>query len=222
MQGIAYDNDGGITLKNLTALNQVTVPSGGLTIGSTAMTATAAQLNAAATAVAGSVVDYPIRLQDFVPVTAVKDALADTPDGTTLGLADTAAAALTGSTTNSGGTNSVTETASADFVLPETYSAGAALTLRIRAKVSVARTTAQTVDAFVKLIGDAALGSDICATNAQTITASYANYDFTITPTGLVPGSILNVALSVLNTAGVATDGLITITRVSLRPTIIT
>jgi hypothetical protein len=44
----------------------------------------------------------------------------------------------------------------------------------------------------------AGLGSDLCATAAQTINSlTFANKDFTITPTGLSAGDVLDVRLTV-------------------------
>lgn len=206
---VEFDNDGGLRLKSLN-------------IGGTALTATAAALNAAATAATASVASTAISLLRMSPSGAMKDQLPDAPNGTSLGLADAAGSGIVGSTTNGGATNSVTETAAFEHTLPSSYVAGAAITLRVRAKVSVLRTTTQTIGAVVKLLGDASLGSDLNTTAAQTLTASYANYDFVITPTGLVAGNILDVALTVVNTAGVASDGFVSISRIEMRPTVLT
>jgi hypothetical protein len=45
--------------------------------------------------------------------------------------------------------------------------------------------------------GDGTVSADICATAAQSINSlTLADYDFTITPTGLEGGDVLNVRLS--------------------------
>jgi hypothetical protein len=215
-----WDNDSGLSLKNLTAAGTVSTQS--FSLGGTSVTASAAAINAAATAATAAVVAVPISLVRLSPSGAMKDQLPDAPNATSLGLADAAGSAVVGTTTNSGGTNSATETCAFEYALPASYVAGSAITLRIRAKVSVARTTTQTIGAVVKTVADGALGSDINATAAQSVTAAYANYDFTITPTGLVPGTILNVAITAINTAGVASDGFIAISRIEMRPTTLT
>lgn len=172
---------------------------------------------------AGRVVKVPYRLAEMRKTTAMKDALADTAGTNLLGLADTAGSPLLGSTTNGGSTASVNESASFIHILGPDYVSGAAVTLRVRAKVSAARNVAQTVDAVVKQIGDGTLGSDICATAAQAITTAYANYDFTITPTGLVAGDRLQVDVYLAtDDTGAAANGAASISEVSVRETIST
>lgn len=97
-----------------------------------------------------------------------------------------------------GGT-STDEKCAFEFVLPHEYRAGAAITLRVRAAMltTVSDGTA-TVDVECwKDAGDGVAGSDICATAAQSINSlTPANIDFTITPTGLVPGDRLIFRIS--------------------------
>lgn len=91
------------------------------------------------------------------------------------------------------------EAAACELVIPEDYAPGGTLTLRVRAAMltTVSDGTA-TVDVNVwKPDGDGAVGSDLCATAAQSINSlTLANKDFTITPTGLVAGDKLMVKLS--------------------------
>lgn len=167
--------------------------------------------------------EFPYRLTDLRKTSAMKDALADAPDGTLLGLGDAAGSAVTGTTTNGGATAAESETASFIHCLSPDYVDGEAVTVRVRAKVSVARTVAATVDVVAKEIGDGALGADICATAAQNLSTAYANYDFTITPTGLVAGDRLQIDLTLAtDDTGGASDGLPTITKVSVLETIAT
>jgi len=150
------------------------------------------------------------------PIATIKDSLPDAGDGTSIGLADAAGGLLTGSTSN---TNQKAESLAADLVLPNNYVDGAAIDVRVRAKVSATRANAQTVDVIAKLMGDA-LGADICETGLQSLTTSYANYDFVITPTGLVAGDTIHVEIYVdSDDTGGSTDGFITITRIELRST---
>ena len=97
-----------------------------------------------------------------------------------------------------GGT-STDEKCAFTFALPPEYVAGETITLRVRAAMltTVSDGTAL-VDAEVwKQDGDGAVGADICATAAQSINSlTPANKDFTITPTGLVAGDVLQVRLS--------------------------
>lgn len=160
---------------------------------------------------------YGIALHELRKSSAMKDILADTPGSSLLGVGDTAGSLLTGTTTNGGSTASANESASFLFALPASYIAGGAITVRSRAKVSAARNVSQTVDCVCKNAGDT-LGSDICATAAQTLTTGYVNYDFTITPTGLSAGMLLNVDLYLAtDDTGAAANGLPTITHIEMR-----
>jgi hypothetical protein len=84
-----------------------------------------------------------------------------------------------------------------EFVLPIEYVAGETATLRINAgmKTTVSDGTC-TVD--VQVARRAAPTVDICATNAATINSLVAaNVDFTLTPTDLVPGDVLDVVVTI-------------------------
>lgn len=86
------------------------------------------------------------------------------------------------------------------WVIPPEYSAGQPLTLRINAgMVTTVADTSCTIDAAVyKSDGAASLGADICATAATSINSlTAANKDFTITPTGLAAGDVLDLRLDV-------------------------
>jgi hypothetical protein len=88
------------------------------------------------------------------------------------------------------------------FCLPPEYQAGETITLRLRAKVGTLLTVSATLDVeCFKSDREAGIGSDICATAVQTLSATYANYDFTITPTGLAAGDLLDIEIT-----GVAND----------------
>lgn len=165
--------------------------------------------------VATGVVPQAIPLTEFKAPAAWKDDLGDTATAAILGLADTRGSVLL-ATAASGNTQN--QSAVAVFRLPHTYVAGSTITCRVRAKqATTLLTVGTTVDVVAKLIGDT-LGSDICTTAAQTVTTSYANYDFTITPTGLVAGDLLAIEVFVIedDTGGtVNTAG--SISRVEMR-----
>lgn len=167
---------------------------------------------------AGEVVKQTIPLAELRKTSAMKDALADAAGTNLLGLADAAGSVLSGTQTNN---TSVAESASLIYVLPPNYVAGEAITVRARAKVSAARFVSATVDVIAKKITDGALGADICATAAQALTTDYANYDFTITPTGLVAGDSLQLDIYLNNNdTGGNSNGTATISELSVRPTI--
>lgn len=109
------------------------------------------------------------------------------------------------------------------YKLPDWYVAGSAITLRIAAKVATGlANTSDSLDVQVYKIDKAAgVGSDICATAAKTtLTTSYADYDFTITPTGLQAGDVLDVEItSVENDTGGTTGSVATISNIELRIT---
>lgn len=161
---------------------------------------------------------HRINLYEMRKTAAYKDALADTPGTSLLGLGDAAGSVLTGTTTNGGGTATANESAGFFLELPKSYVAGGTITVRLRAKVSVARTVSATCDVVAKRIdGDGAAGSDICTTAAQSLTTSYANYDFVVTPTSFVPGDLLLVDVyGIANDTGGASNGVVTIAAVTV------
>ena len=97
-----------------------------------------------------------------------------------------------------GGTTS-DEKAAFELVLPQEYRAGSAITVRVKAGILTTLSDGSlTLDVEAwKDDGDGTVGSDICATAAQDINSlTMANKDFTITPTGLVPGDRLVIRLA--------------------------
>lgn len=96
------------------------------------------------------------------------------------------------------------------FVLPENYVSGGAITLRAAALVVLAGDAANdptsTIDMECRKQTDAtgAVGADLVSTAAQTLATAGANYDFVVTPTGLVAGDklICKLTTSVVETAG--------------------
>lgn len=163
---------------------------------------------------------FPVALVNFRQAAAVKDALPDAPDATSLGLADAAGSVIVGTTVNGGSTASASETAHIQIVIPQNYVAATDVTLRVRAKVSAVPTVGATIDAVVKEFADGALGSDICATDAITLTDAYANCDFTITGTDLVAGDIVDVVLTgAADDTGGTIDAYVAIAGVSLLAT---
>lgn len=88
------------------------------------------------------------------------------------------------------------------FVLPPEYVAGGDVTIRLPVSLQVTGTptnNGSTIDLEVYEQSDAgAVGSDLCATAAQTFAAlsTWYNKDFTITATGLVAGDVLNVKIT--------------------------
>lgn len=94
------------------------------------------------------------------------------------------------------------------FTLPPEYVAGESITIRAGAGVVLAgdaALTSATIDfEAYKQATDGTVGSDLVATAATAITTTIGNKDFTVTPTGLVAGDMLNVKMttSVVETAG--------------------
>lgn len=97
-----------------------------------------------------------------------------------------------------------TETLCFDAILPPEYVAGETVTLTVTCRYSDSGTgsmSTKTIDAEAYEIAEAGTaGSDICATAAQNITTSMAQYSFTITPTNLTAGDTLRVFLRIVLT----------------------
>lgn len=112
-------------------------------------------------------------------------------------------------------TLSKTEYARVLVRLPVEYQAAETVTLRMSAgAVTTVAGTSLTLDVEAYRVGkDNTLGSDICATSAQSINnLTFANKDFTITATTLSPGDVLDirVAIAVVDAAtGTAVIGAI-------------
>ena len=167
-------------------------------------------------ALAAQVRAYPIPLNAFNAPAAWKDALGDAPAAGIFGLSDTPGDVLKGELSNA---NSKTDEAQNSFVLPPEYVAGGAITVRIRAKKDTTLAfVGDTIDCNVKLVGDT-LGSDLVTTSPQTpMTTAYVDYDFVVTPTGLVPGNILSLIITgISNDTGGATNKAIWVSRVEMR-----
>jgi len=98
-----------------------------------------------------------------------------------------------------GGT-SADEKAAFEFVLPQSYRAGSAISIRLRAAVL---TTISDDDCLAdvevwKDAGDGVVGSDLVTTAATDMNSlTPANLDFVVTPTGLVPGDRLIIRISI-------------------------
>jgi len=162
---------------------------------------------------------YPIPLTDAKVWDAPSTPLGATPANDDLGVIDntflTGAPTIeTGDLKNAGAT---TRKCRFRVPVPANYVAGETLTLRVNAgmKTTVASASA-TVDAQVAESGDPT--TDICATNAQSINSlDAADKDFTLTPTNVAPGDVLDVVLSVaVNDSGTGTAVIGKINSVSL------
>ena len=136
-----------------------------------------------------------------VPVYSLRAA-----DGNVLGIADTEdsgdhylsySAGVWKLMGNSPNSDTQTDVSSFQFYLPPEYVASETVTIRINAEYTSAGDT-NTVDLNVYEINvtDATKGSDICATDAITLTATDAACDFTVTDAGLAPGDLLCVVVT--------------------------
>lgn len=141
---------------------------------------------------------YPITFDAYRVWDAPQTVIPGTPANDDLGLIDnTFGAAAPTIETGDVKTTTVTRKTRFQFAVPVEYVAGQTITARINAgmKTTISDGTA-TVD--VECVRQAAADTDICATAAQSINNLVAaDKDFTITPTDVVPGDILDVVLSV-------------------------
>lgn len=164
-------------------------------------------------ALAGAQAPVDVPLNTAHPVAAWKDTNADSPGVSILGLTDTAGAPLLG---NAASGNQKTDSALFSLSLPAWYVAGSAITVRLRAKTTALSTVSDKVDCTFKIVGDT-VGSDLVTTSAQQITTSYANYDFTVTPTGRVAGETIQLVVTTdLDDTGGAIGGVGSISKVQL------
>lgn len=150
-------------------------------------------------------------------MTAAGVFLTATPGSGNFGVSMTAgtSVALTGESTSA---SSKTDTALLDLVLPPTYVAGQNLTVDVNCQSAGAGTiTVETVNLNAYLVANAGtMGADLIGVSAQTITNAAADYAFTITGTGLVPGSHLLLKLvTVITTSAGAANSQINSLRVA-------
>ena len=152
--------------------------------------------------------EHQIPLSDAKVWDAPSTVIPATPASDDLGMVDNAF--LTGKPTietgdlkNAGATTRKTRFR---VMVPRDYVAGETMTVRANAgmKTTVASVSA-TID--VQAVRPAAPTVDICATNAQSINSLVAaNKDFTLTPTDLVPGEMLDIVVSIaVNDSGTGT-----------------
>lgn len=149
-------------------------------------------------------------MQTNLPGTAANDDLA------LIGGTWATASPMIQSSNPTGGT--VTQYARFQFEFPPEYDAGQRVYVRCRAKVAVACQVSNTLD-VVAYEGDkeGGIGADLCTTAAQTLTTSFANYDFVLTPTNLTAGDILDARLHVaLDDTGGAHAGIVSIGKVAI------
>lgn len=138
---------------------------------------------------------YPIPLAEFRAA-----------DGAALGIADVNDAGdhyLAYSTNtwklmgNSPDSDTQTDVSLIQFALPPEYDDGQTITVRINAEYTAdGDTKSLDLEVYKANKTDASVGSDICATAVQTLTATDAAYDFTVTPTGLTGGDLLNIKIT--------------------------
>lgn len=144
--------------------------------------------------------------QTNLPGTAAADDL-----GVSTGAFGTAPPILVGVAANNA---SETQRARTLVQLPLNYVPGGTVTIRVNGKVTVAATVSSTVDVEAYESG---AGSDLVTTAAQALTASNGDKDFTVTPTGLVPGDWLDIRVTtVVNDTGGATNSTANINYVTV------
>lgn len=103
----------------------------------------------------------------------------------------------TGDLKNAGAT---TRYARAVIPLPWEYVSGQTVTLRFHAgMITTVASTSATLDLVAyESDGELGLSADLCATDAKNINSlTFADFDFSITPTGLVAGDELDVRIAI-------------------------
>lgn len=122
--------------------------------------------------------------------------------------------------TSDAASTTVTQYGRLQFALPPNYISGQDVQIVIRAKMNTVSDTTAVLDIeCYKHDDDGAVGSDLCSTAAQSInTATFADYTFVITETGLAPGDILDIRLTVAITDSATGSGVIAyITKTSIK-----
>lgn len=154
-----------------------------------------------------SLVSYPVNLMDLRTWDAIATNLPGTAASDDLSLKGNTFA--TGSPTiqsSDGKATTITQYARFLYTLPAEYITAGTVILRLSAgmNTTVSDGTATVDVQCYASDGEGGIGSDLCATAAQSINnLTFANKDFTITPSALAPGSVLDVrvAIAITDTA---------------------
>lgn len=167
---------------------------------------------------------FPIPLTDFRVWNAMQTLLPGTPLTDDLGLVGgtfgTATPSLRTEDLKAAGATS--SYARVLVQLPWEYQAGQSVSLRFKAgMITTAADTTATLDCQAyKLQGDPddAIGSDLVSTSATTMNSTtFADIDFVVAPSGLSPGDILDVRITVaVNDGATATAVIAGITSAKL------
>jgi len=159
---------------------------------------------------------FPIPLTDFRVWDAMQTVLPGTPATDDLGLVGGTFGTATPSirTEDLKAAGATNKRARVLIQLPWEYVAGQSVTLRFKAGMitTVSDTTATLdVEAFkLQADPDDAIGSDLVSTAATTINSlTFANIDFVLTPTGLSPGDILDVRVTIAVNDGASATAVI-------------
>lgn len=144
---------------------------------------------------------FPVPLTDLRVWDALATVLPGTPANDDLGLVGgTFASATPKVSTGDLKNTTTTRYARGQVRLPAEYDAGETITLRLNAgmETTVASVSTSLDVECYKSDRAAGLGSDLCATAAQSMNSLvFANKDFTITPTGLTAGDVLDFRLTI-------------------------
>lgn len=147
---------------------------------------------------------FGIRAENFRQHAAFATVLASTGSAANLGIIGgtfgTSTPALTTQDMNAAG--SVTQYARTTFTLPHNYVAGQAAYLRVYGgMITLVASVAATVDVECYIFNNDTLvtgAGDISGTSAQSINSTtFAGKTFTLDPTNLVAGSVLDIRLTV-------------------------
>lgn len=118
------------------------------------------------------------------------------------------------------GNTTATQYASFFFALPGNYQDGQTITLRVRCKMGVIADDAATLDLTAYRSDEDGTVTEVRATSATDInSATYANYDYTITPTSRVGGDEIQCRLKFIGTdaaTGVGAGVVLNIAKISV------
>ena len=159
---------------------------------------------------------FPIPLTDFRVWDAMQTVLPGTPATDDLGLVGGTFGTATPSirTEDLKAAGATNKRARVLIQLPWEYVAGQSVTLRFKAGMitTVSDTTATLdVEAYkLQEDPDDAIGSDLVSTAATTMNSlTFANMDFVVTPTGLSPGDILDIRITIAVNDGASATAVI-------------
>lgn len=102
------------------------------------------------------------------------------------------------------------------FILPAEYLAGGTITLRAYCDTQAGAASIDFEAFLVSKTSTLVSGSDLVSTAATSVTTSFTNKDFVVTPTSRIAGDTLDIRMAVIGTTSVTANTIVRIPAVEI------